>query len=92
MVLTSTLLSIPSIFILGYVLDRFKVWKFVTFFVCLFITALTLFIRYSEFDEILLVGQGSLIQDISFVTILWCLSCQYQCASTLMTKALESFE
>jgi len=75
--LIATCMQIPTIIFLGWALDRAKVWKFLTFFVCLFITAETLFYRYSKYDEVLQIGQGSVIQEISFVAILWGIGIMY---------------
>jgi len=75
--LIATSMQIPTIIFLGWALDRFKVWKFLTFMVCMFITAQTLFFRYSKYDQLLQIGQGSVIQEISYVAILWGITIMY---------------
>jgi len=61
MILIGSAMFVPSCFILGYCLDRFKVWKFVTGIACMLITALSLFIYNSNFEEIFVVGQDARI-------------------------------
>ena len=72
MFLANTLMCAISIPFLGYILDRVKVWKFLLAFSAIEIVAIVCFLKFSHYEQQLASGDpGNIIQDISFVTIIY---------------------